>query len=69
MHGIRGLYKLIVSERILTELTRTLSTPCFQNRITDDQAVRFVTLLERRAILDRRDRRSLRPLPPTKMVT
>lgn len=44
-------YTLIVSEHIITELTRTLADPYFQSHIGADQAVRLLTLLKRRAIL------------------
>jgi uncharacterized protein len=46
-----GLYTLIVSDHILSELERTLADPYFQSHITGDQSARFLTLLRRRTIL------------------
>jgi putative PIN family toxin of toxin-antitoxin system len=46
-----GLYTLIVSGHILTELVRTLADPYFRRHVSGDQAVRLLALLQRRAIL------------------
>jgi uncharacterized protein len=46
-----GKYTVIVSEPILVELERTLQKPYFQQRLTNEQSSRFITLLRKRAIL------------------
>lgn len=44
-----GQFELVVSQDILDEVTRTLSTPYFRARLTEDQIERALLLLTRRA--------------------
>src|SRR5258708_40156528 len=48
-----GLFQLVVSSAILTELTRALQEPYFRQRLTEEDITRIRTLLaEQAAIVD-----------------
>jgi len=44
-HWLEGHFELVVSERLLEELARTLREPKLSKRISEDEAAQFVTLL------------------------
>jgi putative PIN family toxin of toxin-antitoxin system len=46
-----GAFSLVVSEHILSELTRTLATPYFRTRLSLGQVARAQRLLRRRATI------------------
>ncbi len=46
-----GQFNLVVSEHILVELTRTLQKPYFQQRVSPNEVISFIELLQNEATI------------------
>jgi len=49
VHWLAGAFELVVSERLLAELSRAFAYPKLRSRITEDEAKAFIDLLRRAA--------------------
>ena len=49
-HWLRGDFELIVSERLLDELERTLAYPKLRQRLSEENGLEFLSILQRSAI-------------------